>query len=366
MKITINSKDLLKACAQPASVIKSGGVIPILSNLLFETRGGALSIIGSDLQTSLETTVEPLQIDQGESSTVPAALLIKLLKSLPKEDITLTFDSSKNTLKVKASTGTYDLATYSAADFPKAKTFEVTGTFSIKGFMLAQVLSNTTLAASQDELRPAMAGVLFDIKTDGTTFVATDGHRLCRYKVNQGGEDAQVILPVEPLAVLKDLKDEDVDVVYDETNLKASFGNTVLITRLIDGKYPNYDAVIPKETTKSFKIQQKTLLNTLKRVSLFSNEKSKQLVFEVDDGVLYISTADLDFSTSAKEKLELEELPNCVAKIGFNAGYLIEMVNNAGDDLIKFSFTEPNRPVLIHASKKPGLTQLVMPVMISE
>ena len=242
------------------------------------------------------------------------------------------------------------------------------------GDTLATAINSTLFASGNDDLRPVMSGVFFQFTSEGLTFVATDAHKLVKYTRTdlQASATAEFIMPKKALQILKGIlqgSDEDIQVEYNETNAQFSFNNTTLSCRLIEGKYPNYEAVIPKENPNVLTIQRNTLLNSLKRVSIFSNKTTHQIRLKIAGAELNISAEDNDFSNKAEERLSCSYQGDDI-QIGFNSRFLIEMLNNMGAEEISLSMSLPNRAGIIapldNVEEGEQVTMLVMPVMLND
>ena len=357
--IKIEAKQLLKPVTKVAAVVNPQSLLPITQNILFEINDG-LTLYGTNLETSIAVAVTEAELVEGETFAVPSKTLLDLLKSL---EGAIELEVSAKTLKVKAGTGEYEIGVLDGAEFPKGD-FKV-GENKARGYMFEQVIELVGGSVSQDELRPAMGGVFFD--EDGTT-VATDGHRLTRYKANIKGA---FIVPPKSLSILKGAGDEHVHYLVDGNFVYFSYGNTKAKIRLIDAKFPPYQKVIPTEFEYSFLTSAKDLLKILKRVSLFSNDTTKQVKIDFNNSKTTVSGADTAFNRKGEEQL-FGSLTKGLTRpvgtenvvIGFNAKYLMEVLNTIGDTDINISFSAPNKPVVLTPKNNPKLLKLVMPIMI--
>jgi DNA polymerase-3 subunit beta len=240
--------------------------------------------------------------------------------------------------------------------------------------ILHTAINNTLFASGNDDLRPVMSGVFFQFSTDSLTFVATDAHKLVKYTRTDVTSDdtSEFIMPKKPLQLLKGIllgSENEISIEYNETNAQFSFGESTLTCRLIDGKYPNYEAVIPKENPNQMQLGRVDFLNSVRRVSIFSNKTTHQIRLKIAGAALQISAEDFDYSNSAEERLDCDYQGEDI-QIGFNSRFLIEMLNNMESDNIKLSMSLPNRAGIIspldHTEEGENITMLVMPVMLND
>lgn len=371
MKFIVSSNQLLKQLQILGGVVNSTNTLPILDNFLFELNQDRLTITASDLETSMSSSISVESTDNGNIA-VPARLLLDTLKTFPEQP--LTFSAQNNAIEISANNGKYSLAYLSGEEFPKAVHLKDPSKTVIMGDTLANAINATLFASGNDDLRPVMSGVFFQFSTEGLTFVATDAHKLVKYTrsdVTASGT-AEFIMPKKALQILKGIlqgSEEDINIEYNDTNAQFTFANTSLNCRLIEGKYPNYEAVIPKENPNVLTIQRETLLNSLRRVSIFSNKTTHQIRLKIAGAELNISAEDYDFSNKAEERLSCSYLGDDM-QIGFNSRFLIEMLNNLGADDISLSMSMPNRAGIItpldNIEQGEHITMLVMPVMLND
>lgn len=286
----------------------------------------------------------------------------------------MTFTVKDNsTIEISSGQGNYALAYANGDEFPK--TIEVTnpGSTTIQADVLATAISKTIFAAGNDDLRPVMSGVFFQFSTDNLTFVATDAHKLVKYTredVKATGT-AEFIMPKKPLNLLKNIlvgSEEQITIEYNDSNAKFTFENIVLICRLIDGKYPNYEAVIPKENPNKLTIDRQLFLSSVKRVSIFSNKSTHQIRLKIAGAELNISAEDIDFSNKAEERLTCNYQGDDI-QIGFNSRFLSEMLSNLSSDEVSLEMSLPNRAGILTPAdgldEGENIVMLVMPVMLN-
>lgn len=371
MKFIVSSNQVLKQLQVLGGVINSSNTLPILDNFLFELNQDRLTITASDLETTMSASIAVESTSVGNIA-VPARLLLDTLKTFPEQP--LTFTAENNTIEISANNGKYSLAYLAGDEFPKAVHLKDPSKTVVMGDTLATAINATLFASGNDDLRPVMSGVFFQFSTEGLTFVATDAHKLVKYTRTDvtASATAEFIMPKKALQILKGIlqgSEEDINVEYNETNAQFSFANTTLSCRLIEGKYPNYEAVIPKENPNVLSIQRETLLNSLRRVSIFSNKTTHQIRLKIAGAELNISAEDYDFSNKAEERLSCSYQGDDM-QIGFNSRFLIEMLSNIGAEEISLSMSMPNRAGIItpldNVEEGEHITMLVMPVMLND
>ena len=265
MKFIVSSTYLLKQLQVLGGVINNSNTLPILDNFLFELNNNALTVSASDLETTMASVLNVESDNQGQVA-IPAKLLLDTLKTFPEQPLTFVVESN-NTIEISSNHGKYALAYASADEFPKTVALDNPSQTIVPSEILATAINKTIFAAGNDDLRPVMSGVFFQFSTEGLTFVATDAHKLVKYSRTdvQSNETAEFIMPKKPLNILKAIlatSEEEVKIEYNDSNAKFSFGDTELVCRLIDGKYPNYEAVIPKENPNQLTINRNQFLNS--------------------------------------------------------------------------------------------------------
>jgi DNA polymerase III subunit beta len=372
MKFIVNSAYLLKQLSNINGVITTNPVVPILENFLFELEKGALTVTASDLQTSMITELQVESKEKG-SIAVPARILLDTLKNLPEQPVTFSIDESTYSIEIISDNGRYKLSGENATDFPKVPSVSNDFTAEISTEVLARAINNTIFATSNDELRPAMTGVFVNLGEKNSTFVATDGHRLVRYRradvKSENGNS--IIIPRKALNLLKatlPAENMEVSLNFNMSNAYFKFGNIKMICRLIDERFPDYDNVIPTQNNIQMTIERTDLLGALKRISIYANKTTHQVRLKITGSELQISAEDLDFSNEANERLSCEHDGEDI-EIGFNAKFLIEMLSNMDSDKIKLTMSAPNKAGVILPAEKDSsedILMLVMPVMLNQ
>ncbi|WP_299517023.1 DNA polymerase III subunit beta, partial [uncultured Flavobacterium sp.] len=345
--------------------------LPILDNFLFELDNNQLIVSASDLETTMSATLEIDSKSEG-SVAVPAKLLLEILKTFPEQPLTFTVEEN-NTIEISSNSGKYALAYASGDEFPKAVVLDDPSSTLVPAEVLATAISKTIFAAGNDDLRPVMSGVFFQFSPEGLIFVATDAHKLVKYSRTdvKASEVADFIMPKKPLNILKGIlgtSDSEVKIEYNDSNAVFSFDNYMLVCRLIDGKYPNYEAVIPKENPNKLHIDRTQFLSSVRRVAIFSNKTTHQIRLKIAGTELNISAEDIDYSNKAEERLTCDYQGDDL-QIGFNSRFLTEMLTNLQSDEIQLEMSLPNRAGIL--TPVDGLddgeviTMLVMPVMLN-
>ena len=371
MKFIVNSTALLRELQKLNGVISSNNTLPILDNFLFNITSNQMSIVASDLETTMMSSIS-IEADVDGKITIPSRILIDTLKTFSNQPLTFIVDTTTFGVEMSSELGNYKLAGQNADEFPKIPILQTASSTIIKGDVLSNTIRKTLFASGNDELRPVMSGLFCELTSEQTTFVATDAHKLvkhCRTDV-KSEKPASFILPKKPLTILKNniIDDTDVTLEYNETNALFAFGNMKIICRLIDGKYPNYEAVIPKENPNKLTIETAALLSSIKRVSIYANKTTHQIRFKVAGSELQITSEDLDFANKAEERLSCQYEGKDL-EIGFNSKFVIEMLNNIGSEQIVIEMSEPNRAGIIlpldGLEEGENTLMLVMPVMLN-
>lgn len=371
MKFIVSSSQLLKQLQVLGGVINSNNTLPILDNFLFELANNELKISSSDLETTMSSVVEVESTDTG-AIAINARLLLDTLKTFPEQPLTFKAESD-STIEIISEQGKYDMAYFSGEEFPKAVELPSPSSTEIPSHILATAISKTIFAAGNDDLRPVMSGVFFQFNSKELTFVATDAHKLVKYTRTDVTADksAEFIMPKKPLNLLKGIlggSENNVTIEYNDTNAKFTFDNVVLVCRLIDGKYPNYEAVIPKENPNKLTVDRASFLNSVRRVSIFSSKTTHQIRLKMAGTELNISAEDLDYSNKADERLHCDYQGDDM-QIGFNSRFLSEMLNNLSSNDVLIEMSLPNRAGILTPIDGTDdgelVTMLVMPVMLN-
>ena len=374
MKFIVSSSELQKALQTVSGVISNSQSRPILENFLFEIEKEKLKITASDGETTLITSLEVKSDVEGKIA-VPAKIFQEFVKTYGDQPLTLSVkdaeDGNGKLLEILDEKDNFAVALDHAEDYPEIPEFDAAQSVTISAGILSEALSNTLFATSNDSLRPVMTGVLFQFKEDETNFVSTDSHRLVVYKRTDlmNAEPVEFIMPKKPLAIFKSIlasSNEDVSIEFNENMAKFTFGNNIWICRLIDGKYPNYSAVIPKENPNVLTINRSLLLNSIRRASIMSNKSTNQVRFKLSGNILHLHAEDTEFANKADMQIPCDYNGEDI-NIGFSSKFLTEMLSVLSADDITMKMSQPNRPGIIEPvdglEDQEKLLMLSMPVI---
>ena len=374
MKFIVASGELQKALNTVSGVISSSQSRPILENFLFELQNDLLKITASDGETTLLTSLAVKSESQGKIA-VPAKMFQDIIKSFGDQPLTFVVKPNETQegglLEILDEKDNYFIALDNAEDYPELMEFNSAQKVVVPSGVLAEALSNTLFATSNDSLRPVMTGVLFQFGEEETNFVSTDSHRLVVYKRTdiKNNEPMEFIMPKKPLSIFKNIlsgSDDEVVIEFNENMAKFSFGEHTWICRLIDGKYPNYTAVVPKENPNVLTINRNLLLSSIRRASIFSSKSTNQVRFKLSGNILHLHAEDTEYANKAEMQIPCEYKGEDI-NIGFSSNFLTEMlaVLNSEDILIKMS--QPNRPGIIEPvdglDEDEHILMLSMPVI---
>lgn len=369
MKFIVSSSLLTKQLQVLSGIIKSNNALPILDNFLFELDHKNLTITASDLETTISAQIEIESEDKGVVA-IPRRIL-DTLKTLPEQPLTFILKEN-NTLHINYASGECDLPYTNGEEYPKTEILENTSKTTIPAEALGSAISNTLFATGNDDLRPNMSGVFFQFKNSGLTFVATDAQKLVKYSRTdiKADQETEFIMPKKPLSILKgilDSSDAETIVEYNESNAAFTLNNYKLTCRLIDGKFPSYENVIPKENPNKLLINRNMFLSSVRRASAFSNKTTYQIRLKMAGTELNIYAEDADYSSKAHERLSCDYQGNDL-EIGFSSKFLSEMLSNLSSDEISLEMSLPNRAGILTPldglSEGENVLMLVMPVSL--
>ena len=373
MKLIISSSELLRGVMAVAKAIPAKSPLPILENFLFDLKENILEITASDSELTLKTQVEVESTVEEGRIAVPAKHMMDLLKELPDQPLTIS-TSSDSSFVCSWASGESTLPYFPAEDYPEISgTDDTAVTLQFPAQSLVDGISSTIYATADDEIRPAMNGIYFDIDLASTTLVASDSHKLICYTTTdvKASEKASFILHKKPAAILKAIigKDaETVDVSFDSKNAVFKFGQTMVICRLVVGKYPKYRDVIPQNNSNILRINRTQLLNTVKRVSVCSNKAPNHIKFDLKSGSLMVSAQDLGFSIAAHETLACQYDGEDLT-IGFKSPFIIEILSNMNCGELVMKFLDSKRAALVVPAETEEESEkicgIIMPIMIS-
>lgn len=371
MNFIVSSNTLLKHLQSISGVLSTSNTLPILDNFLFEIENDELTVSASDLETTMRTK---LNIEANESGkiAIPAKLLMEILKNLPDQPCTFLVDNDSFGIEISYDNGKSKMVGYNGVEYPKLPPIDKKKQFKVTGEIISKAINKTIFATGNDDLRPVMSGVYCQFSPQELIFVATDAHKLVCYKRTDSKAEgnASFILPKKPLNLLKaNLHgEEEVLVEFNESNAIFTFNDLELVCRLIDGKFPNYEAVIPKENPNVLTVDRLQFLGSLKRVSIFSNKSTHQVKLKIAGSELSLFAEDIDFSNESNERLTCSYDGEDI-EIAFNSKFLMEMLSNLESSEIKIKMSAPNRAgILVPGSsdnEHEDILMLVMPVMLN-
>jgi len=370
MKFSVSSSDLLHQLQIGGGAIASNPVLPVLEDFLFDLQGNRLRISSTNLETSISTSLEVNGEEDGKVA-VPARIMMDTLKALPEQPVTFTANVDNFGIEITSAYGRYKLAGDQADEFPALPEPENVETVKLNSEILLSAINKTFFATSNDELRLAMTGVFFEVDFNKLTVVATDAHKLvrCIFTEVESDQTASFIVPKKTLTLLKSALpgDTEVQMSFNKSNTFFRFGDTVIVCRLIDSKYPDYTSVIPTENPNTLIVSRQDLLSSLKRIAIYANKTTNQVIMNLTDGSMTISAQDLDFSNEATEQIACSYDGESM-NVGYNARFLMEMLTVLGSDEVQFALSTPNKASLLTETEKSegeDLLMLVMPVMMS-
>ena len=374
MKFVVSSASLLHHLQAISRVINSKNTLPILDCFLLDLKGNMLSLTAADSETRLETLVEVNSAEGEGSLAINAKNLLDPLRELP--DQPLTFDINDETLEVFIyyHNGKYNFVGLKGDEYPEPKELKDSFiTLKIEAETLFSGINRTVFATADDELRPVMNGIYFDITADDVTFVASDGHKLVRVTTTEtkGEGRSSFILPKKPANLLKSLLQKEtgtVEIRFDENNAYITMSDYKMVCRFVEGRYPNYNSVIPQNNPNTFILDRLTLLNALKRVAVFSNPASSLVKLQLSEDKIVVSAQDIDFLTAAEEMIPCTYEGN-VMNIGFKAAFLIDILNNIPSSDVRIELSDPSRAGLVLPVEKEDnedMLTLLMPMMLND
>lgn len=370
MKFIVSSSALLKQLQQISGVINANTVLPILEDFLFEVEKNKLTVVATDLETVMKVQLDVEAKDSGRVC-IPAKILIDSLKNIPDQPLTFNIDKNFG-VEITSDNGKYKVMGENPDNFPKEPVADDTSSFTMSSTALVTAINKTLFAVSNDDLRPAMTGVYFEMDKKGLQFVATDAHRLVRYKridVSCPKTDS-LIVPKKPLNLLKAAlpdNEDELTISYNNNHLFVLHGTTQMSCRLIDARFPDYKVVIPPDNPYKLTVNKADFQSALRRVSVFSNKSTNQVVLNISGSELQLAAQDVDFSFEGNERMKCQYDGEDL-QIAFNAKFLIEMLNAAESDEVFMELSTPTKAGIIKPSEKDDneeLLMLVMPLMLN-
>ena len=370
MKFEVSSSELLKSLQVASGVIAPSPVLPVTEDFLFQLKGNTLTIRATNVENTVITKTEVNGIEKGEIA-ISAKMLLETLKALPDQPITIGHaeDGNTNAIEIVSSYGKYHLVGDSPDDFPIISEDDAMETFSFECQKLSTALTKTSFAVSNDEMRLAMTGVYMLIDYNKVVFVATDAHKLVKYtfgNVNTEISDS-IILSKKLITLLKSALPGHgtVDISFNRKNAVFQFGDTKIITKLIEAKYPDYNAVIPVENPNELTSNKKALQNSLKRIGIYANKSTNQVVLNMSENALTLSAQDIDFSNEAQEQLSCRYAGEAMS-MGFNSKIFVELLSNIDTEETIMQMSTPSRAAIILPSEQESdehIMMLIMPVL---
>lgn len=371
MKFVASSAALLRQLGALNGVIPNNPIMPILENFLFKVQDGKLIVTASDMQNSMTAEVN-VDSDEDGKVAIPAKMLMETLRNLPEQPVTFLLNTETYTIEIISDKGRYRLAGENAEDFPEPPEIKMSDAIELSSEVVSSAIAYTLFAVSNDDMRPAMNGVYINVNATSATFVATDSHRLVRYRRTDvsATSDISVIVPKKALGLLKNSLPSDntpLKMSFNKQNAYFVFGNIKLSCRLIDERFPDYENVIPLNNANSMSVNRTEFISSLKRISIYANKSTNLVKFKIASGSLLVSAEDLDFSNEASENLNCEYEGDDI-EIGFQARMFMEMLSNLHSPEIAVKMSEPNRAALLLSTdqyEKEDILMLVMPVSLT-
>ncbi len=376
MKFIVSRDVLYKNLSAISGVLCTNSTLPILDNFLFTIEGDKLTLTASDLDSTMSAVIELSNVEGEGAVAVPSKILLETLKLIPETPIVFAIDEESKVVKFTAANGEYDSPCFAGDEYPQIKRMEQSNSFEIDSNILHRAISKTLFASGNDELRPNMMGVLCELSSECITFVATDAHKLARYRNTSVKTDdfTSFILPKKPISQLKNVLlglSEPVKVEYssESNHIQFSFGNITLFSSLKEGKYPNYEAVIPTDNPNVFIVSREDFLKSIRRVGIFSNQSTFQVRVSLNEETTTISAEDIDYSNKAEESISGTFVGEPM-NIGFNSRFLREMLENMDSPEIRIEMSQSTRAALIvpseEFSEEESLLMLIMPVLLND
>ena len=374
MKFTVSSTKLFAQLQAASKVISSKNSLQILEDILFDLQGEQLVLTASDGETTIRTSI-PVEDVQGEGKVAfGAKLLIDTLKEFPEQPLTFNIDDQTWKMNITSANGTYSFIGANGQEYPEMPTTDGSNnSLTMPADFLLDAINKTVFCTADDELRPVMNGIFFDLSEEKAVLVATDAHRLVRY-TNTALHSLQAlsfILPKKPALLLRQVLQKesgDVVITFGEKNAMFTFGQTVIVSRQIEGRYPNYNAVIPQNNENKVIVDRQTIVNACKRVAVFANTGTSQIKLALSENQIKISAQDIDFSTSAEETIACDYNGMPMA-IGFKAPFLIEILSSITSQDVVLKLADPSRAGLIlpaENEENQELLILLMPMLLND
>ena len=374
MKFNVSSSKLFSQLQAVSRVINNKNALPILDDVLFDLSGNELTLTASDGETTIRTSIEVDNVEGAGKVASAAKLLLETLKEFSEQPLAFTIDENNFAGSMVSQNGTYSFVGVNGNEYPEMPAAEADArSIAMPANILQSAIEKTIFCTADDDLRPVMNGIFFDIAEDKVTMVATDAHRLVRYTNTgvQSGAAASFILPKKPAGLLKNLlakEEEEVKVTFGAKNARFEFGSTIIVCRQIEGRFPNYNAVIPQGNQNVVTVDRQTIINACKRVAVFANNGTAQLRLALSENQIKISAQDIDFSTSAEETISCDYNGTPMA-IGFKAPFLIDLLGSIASADVQLKLADPARAGLIlpvENVENEDVLMLLMPMLLND
>lgn len=373
MRFTVSSSALSNKLNMLAKVISSKNSLPILDCFLFQVANGEMTVTASDSDNIIKSTIELADNDGEGEFCVPNRVILDALKELPEQPLNFDVDTETFAIKIVYQNGLYNFTGQNAEDYPRTQSMnEVSHFIALPTNVLIDNISRSLFATANDELRPVMNGIYFDLTADALAIVASDGHKLVRNRnyTIKSETPASFILPKKPASLLKAIltrDSDDVEIKFDDRSAEILFADGEMRCRLIDGRYPNYNSVIPNNPNE-VTVDRKALISALRRVMPFASESSQLVRFSIESGRMEVSSEDMDFSTSAREQMSCEYVGSPI-NIGFKGSSLNEVLSNIGSENIILQLADPSRAGIIvpaEQTENEDVLMLIMPMLLND
>ena len=374
MRFTVSSTALSSKLNALSRVINSKNSLPILADFLFDINDNVLYLTASDSENVMKTQLELTESDGNGRFCIGNHDLLEAVKGFSEQPITFEVDTMTNIAKISYQNGLFSLPVENADDFPQPQSLNFAANeIVISSALLAENINRSIFATAQDELRPVMNGIYFDLTPEHLAIVASDGHKLVRNKVLSvhSEQPAAFILPKKPAGLLKNLLNKDggdITIRFDERNAQINYGDGEIICRLIEGRYPNYNSVIPQNNPNQLTVDRLALLAALRRVQPFANDSSNLIRFHVEGGTLQLNAEDYDFSKTATERMSCDYNGQPMS-IGFKGSSFIEILSNFDCQEVIIQLADPSRAGLVLPSEQPenqDVLMLMMPMLLND
>jgi DNA polymerase-3 subunit beta len=371
MKFIVSSSQLLKQLQHIAGVINANTVLPILEDFLFEVEKGKLTVVATDLETVMRIQLDIEAKDNGKVC-IPSKILLDSLKNLADQPLTFNIDKNFG-IEITSDNGKYKIMGENPDNFPKEPSADDTTSFTMTSSALVTAINKTLFAVSNDDLRPAMTGVFFELNNDFIQFVATDAHRLVRYKLTDVScpKADSFIVPRKPLNLLKaalPANNDEITINYNSNHLFVKHGTTQMSCRLIDARFPDYKVVIPADNPYKLLLNKAQFQSALRRISVFSNKSTNQVALNISGSELGLAAQDVDFSFEGNERMNCQYDGEDLT-IAFNARFLIEMLNAADSEDVRIELSTPTKAGILKPTEmdeNEEVLMLVMPLMLNQ